>query len=134
MGFLKDLRSLSTMSNEMRAQTDTKAVTANALAQMQTMNQHLSALTDHAAQAATVAADGVMGTATITAARQTGSFVNHAPVVELELLVTVPGKAPVPVSRRELVPMLSLGKAQVGNQVQVKVSASDPTALFVVWG
>lgn len=133
MGFFKDVRALSKMGKEAQANMDVAAMNANAMAQMSAMNEQMSAMAGQATQAAAIT-DGVAAIASVTAVRNTGSLVNFSPVLELDLLVMVPGRPPVPVTRRELVPQHLLARAQVGAQLPVTVSASDPTAILINWG
>lgn len=130
MGMFKDMRKLSKMGKEMQQSTDVAAMNANAMAQMAAVSNQMATM---GAQANAVAADGIDATASITGVRNTGSVVNFSPVLELDLLVMVPGRPPVPVTRRELVPQHLLAKAQVGAQLAVRVSASDPTAMVITW-
>src|ERR671910_246799 len=59
-------------------------------------------------------AGGLMGTATVTAITETGTVMNNAPVVELDLQVTVGGGEPYPVKHRQLIANAQLPSFQPG--------------------
>ncbi len=77
------------------------------------------------------AAGGLMGTASVTAIRDTGTMINNAPVCELDLMVTVPGKEPYPVTHRQLLAHSALASFQPGASFSVRVDAGDPTKLVI---
>src|SRR5205823_9934958 len=52
--------------------------------------------------------NGIAGNATVTAISDTGTMVNNAPVMELDLQVTVPGKEPYQVKHRQLVALSAI--------------------------
>ncbi len=125
MGFFKDVKTLKEMGREELHKVDMKATMANGMAQMQAMN-------DMAASSA-LAVNGVEATASITAVRQTGSQINFAPVVELDLLIFGPAGAPYPVTRRETVQQIYLARAQPGQLLKVKVDPNDNTVVRIDW-
>lgn len=77
------------------------------------------------------AAGGVMGTADITAIRDTGTMINDAPVCELDLMVTVPGREPYAVTHRQLLAHSAIPRFQPGASFSVRVDANDPTKLVI---
>ena len=101
MGFFKDLRSVP---NQMQAR-EQKA-------------QHLSV-------------NGRAGTATITALRQTGTFVNENPEVEMDLQVSVDGMAPYEATHRQIIAVIAAPQFQPGSTVPVRVDPADPSSLIV---
>jgi hypothetical protein len=76
---------------------------------------------------------GTPGVATITGLTQTGLFVNENPQVELQLQVQVPGHPPYPVTRKEIVPLILLGRLNNGQPLAVKVDPADPNDVIVDW-
>ena len=90
------------------------------------MNQQSAAST-------AVAADGVDGTATVMAATQTGALVNFNPAVQIELLVTVPGGPPYPVSLQTVVQQIHLARVQPGATLPVRVARADRTLVQIDW-
>lgn len=76
-------------------------------------------------------AGGLMGTATVTGLTETGTMVNNAPVVELDLSVTVGGGEPYPVKHRQLIAYSALPNFQPGKTFSVRVDQNDPTKLII---
>jgi hypothetical protein len=81
--------------------------------------------------AAALYSGGIAGSATIDSVADTGVFVNEAPVLELSMTVTVPGRPPYPVKHRQLVSHAALARFQPGSMHAVKVSAQDPNQLML---
>ena len=133
MGFFKDLRTVQKQAKEMtpqeyrgmgglmRMSKDGMAQTSDAMGQMQADAQ----------KAQHLATNGRSGTATITALRQTGMFVNENPQVEMDLEVNVEGMAPYSATHRQVVAMMAAPQFQPGATVPVKVDPADPTSLIV---
>ena len=87
-----------------------------------------------AADADRIAITGLAGTASITGLTQTGMTLNNQPQVEMELLVSVPGRAPYQARRKEFVPLILLGRLSSGLPLPVKVDPADPQRLIIDWG
>jgi hypothetical protein len=78
-------------------------------------------------------ASGIDGSATITNAATTGWSINKdGRIVRLTLQVSVPGRSPYTVTKRELVAVWSLGTL-VGQILPVKVDPDAPEKLELVW-
>ena len=93
------------------------------------MNQSgLSA--DPMANMATMAG-GLMDTATVTGLTETGTVMNNAPVVELDLQVTVGGGEPYQVKHRQLIAYSAMPNFQPGKSFSVRVDQNDPTKLII---
>jgi hypothetical protein len=78
-----------------------------------------------------ISAMGVAGTGQIMGLRQTGVLVNGQPQVELDLLVTVPGRTPYRVKAREIVPLIMLNRLQ--GTLPVRVDPARPETVVVQW-
>jgi hypothetical protein len=76
-------------------------------------------------------ASGIAGSATVNALSDTGTMLNNAPVMELDLTVTVPGREPYPVKHRQLVSFAALGNFQPGKTFPVHVDQQDPSKLVI---
>jgi hypothetical protein len=76
-------------------------------------------------------AGGIAGSAAIDSVADTGMFVNEAPVLELSMTVTIPGRPPYPVKHRQLVSHAALARFQPGSVLPVKVSPQDPNQLMI---
>lgn len=74
---------------------------------------------------------GTPGTAVVNAINDTGTHVNMAPVCELDLTVTVPGKEPYAVKHRQLIAHAALARFQPGATFSVRVDANDPSKLVI---
>jgi hypothetical protein len=75
--------------------------------------------------------NGRPGTATITALRRTGTFVNENPEVEMDLEVTVDGMTPYAATHRQVIAVIASPQFQPGSIVPVKVDPGEPTSLIV---
>jgi hypothetical protein len=75
--------------------------------------------------------NGRSGTATITALRRTGTFVNENPEIEMDLQVSVDGMAPYPATCRQVFATLAAPRYHPGATVPVKVDPSEPTSLIL---
>ncbi|WP_229404513.1 MULTISPECIES: hypothetical protein [Micromonospora] len=130
MGFLSSLRDLRRQADEIDRTYDPGAQLRQGLAAMQQMRQQL------AGQQATahLATTGTPATATIVGLRQTGGYVNHAPLVEIRLMVTPADRPPFPATHTGLVPPVYLGQLRPGGTVAVRYSPADPNSVAVVWG
>ena len=76
-------------------------------------------------------ATGLAGNATVTAISDTGTMVNNAPVMELDLTVNVPGREPYQVKHRQLVAFAAMGNFQPGKVFPVHVDQQDPTKIVI---
>jgi hypothetical protein len=76
---------------------------------------------------------GVPGQAQIVAMAQTNMMVNRQPVVELQLQVTTPQHGTYAVTKREVVPLIMLGRLTQGQPLAVKVDPGNPQNLVIVW-
>ena len=94
------------------------------------MQQSAAGMADPAAFQNTYMA-GAAGTAIVNAIHDTGTQINMAPVCELDLTVTVPGKEPYAVKHRQLIAHSALGRFQPGATFSVRVDANDPSKLVI---
>lgn len=133
MGFLKDARNLAKQGKEMlppehrgiaggfRAMKDGVAQMSETMGDMQAL----------AAKAQRLNQVGRIGTATVTALRDTGVTINEDPEVELDLLVTLEGVEPYAVTHRQVIYRLAVAGFQPGATVPVKVDPQDLQSLIV---
>jgi hypothetical protein len=128
MGFFKDVRTLTKQGREMQNTMDVKGSMANGMASMQAA----SAMMAQQTTAATLASTGVATTATVAAARPTGTQINLSPVVDIDLTVFRNG-VPVPMTHQEAVPQVYLARLQPGANLHVKFDPSNPAALWIDW-
>jgi hypothetical protein len=78
-----------------------------------------------------ISATGVAGTGQIMGLRQTGMTINDQPQVELDLLVTIPGRSPYRARVKEIVPLIMLNRLQ--GSLPVRVNPSEPDTVVVQW-
>ncbi|MEX2548285.1 MAG: hypothetical protein WD830_10935 [Chloroflexota bacterium] len=78
-------------------------------------------------------ATGVAGTAQIMGMTQTGMYLNEQPQIDLNLLVTVPGRPPYTANHKSFVPFILLGRLTSGQPLPVKVDPVDPQKIVVDW-
>ncbi len=81
--------------------------------------------------AAALYGSGLAGSATIDAVSDTGMFVNQAPVLALDMTVTIPGREPYRTTHKQLVSHAALARFQPGAVMPVRVSADDPNQLMI---
>ncbi len=134
MGVFKDLRTLSAQGKEMRNNAPAmKDKMADMSSKMTQANAMMAGMAQAGAQSGAAIANGVAATATIISTRQTGALVNFNPVVDLEMLVILPGGVPMPVARRETVQQVHLGRCQPGLQLNVKIDPTNADSLWIDW-
>lgn len=138
MGLFKSLRELSSVSNELqRDLPPMEDRVAGAMVAMQESQALLGALTEASSVELELRAGGLRATAVVTAVSAGIGVVNMANVVEVQLVVQVPGRPPTPATVRAAVPMHLQHKVTPGAQVPVLVSqdasqvAIDSMALSV---
>jgi len=78
-----------------------------------------------------ISATGVAGTGQIMGLGQTGVTVNDQPQVELDLLVTIPGRSPYRAKVKEIVPLITLNRLQ--GTLPVRVDPAEPDTVVVQW-
>jgi hypothetical protein len=76
-------------------------------------------------------AAGIPGTATVKGLADTGTTLNNAPVMDIQLTVQVPGREPYDVTHRQLVSFAALGNFQPGKTFPVHVDQQDPSKIVI---
>jgi hypothetical protein len=78
---------------------------------------------------------GIAGTATVLSMRDTGTTINRVnAVVELGLLVALPGRAPYQARLETMIGRMNWGSVQPGTQLAVRVDPTDATRIAIDWG
>ncbi|MDW5595297.1 DUF3592 domain-containing protein [Conexibacter stalactiti] len=137
MGFFKDIRQLKQSAEELQdqLQPDRPRGLSGQFKQMGSMvqdaNDSLSALSRQQADAQRLMATGLIGQATVQALRDTGMTINENPQVEFDLLVSVDGRDPYPVTHRQVVSRLVISNFQPGASIPVRVDPADPTRVLI---
>ena len=131
MVFFKSLNTLNKQAKEIdRAAGPMDQRLGNAMAQMQQAQQFMAQQT--AASAAVADPNTVVGEAQIIAVRDTGARVNMNPSLQFDLLVTLPGQPPYPVSTGAVVSMGDLGRLTTGAVVSCRVNPATPELVHLV--
>lgn len=133
MGFLKDARNLAKQGKEMLP-PEHRGVAGGFRAMkdgMAQMSETMGDMQATAAKAQRLNQVGRIGTATVTALRDTGVTINEDPEVELDLLVTLEGVEPYAVTHRQVIYRLAVAGFQPGATVPVKVDPQDLQSLIV---
>jgi hypothetical protein len=133
MGFLKDIRNLQKQAEAMtppehrgigggfRAMRDGVAQANQVLGDLQAEGQK----TQH------LMANGRVGSATITALRDTGMTVNDNPTVEFDLSVSLEGSEPYAITHRQTISRIAIPSFQPGATIPVRVDPADRTSLMI---
>ncbi len=96
-----------------------------------TSDERLNDPTRRQADAQRLMATGLVGQATVEALRDTGMTINGNPHVEFELLVSVDGADPYPVTHRQAVSRLVISNFQPGASIPVRVDPADRTRVLI---
>lgn len=133
MGFFKSMRELKKQADEIqRTAPPIEQRLGDAMASMQQANAFLAQQT--AAAQAAVDPAAVAGEAQVVAVRDTGTRVNFDPAFDLDLLVTLPGQPPYPVTTRAVVSTANIGRLTPGANVKVRVNPATPTTVHLDFG
>lgn len=133
MGFFKDLKNVKKQADAMtpaeyKGLGGSMRMARDGMAQM---SQTLDGVAGYQQKVMHLTQVGVPGTATITAIRQTGTFVNENPECDLDLQVTVGGGAPYAATVRQTLAMVAIPHFQPGKEVPVKVDPQDPQSMII---
>ena len=128
MGMFGDYR---TLQKQTKAMSKTHDVTTD-FATMQSKLEALNA-TLTATASSTALLYGASGTATILAMRAGRTMLNFESVCELDLLVVLPGRPPIPVTTTATVASAYLQRAVPGSIVSVRMMENDPTDVYIDW-
>lgn len=128
MGMFSDYKSIKKQSKELSRNHDVKASMGNMQAQLEALNASMAPV----AQGRAIQ-EGTVCTATVTGIQRTGAMINFEPACELSLLLMLPGRPPLPVTRTEIVPSLYAARALPGQTLTVRVMESDVQDLYIDW-
>jgi len=71
------------------------------------------------------------GNATVQSVSDAGMQINGAPVMDLNVLVTVAGQAPYPVTHRQVIALSQIPHFQPGASFPVRVDQADPSKIVI---
>jgi hypothetical protein len=125
VGFFKSLHRLTKQAEEIdRAAGPMDQRLDAAMAQLQQAQAFMAQQTASAGAAVDPAA--VAGDGQVVAVRDTGARLNMDPALDVDLLVTLPGQPPYPVTTRAVVSLAHLGRVQPGATLPVRVNPATP--------
>ena len=131
MGIFKSYGDLKTMTKEIADSRPPGSASERALERVQAANAQIAEMAARATAPPMQAAhphDGTGATATITGLKDTGQQINHQPIVDIDTVVLVPGRAPFPATHREVVPLHLLARFQVGATMGIRIGNSPADA------
>ena len=133
MGFLKDISNLQKQAKAMtppehRGAAGGFRAMRDGVAQA---NDVLGSLAADSQKAQHLMVNGRVGSATITAIRDTGMTINDNPTVELDLSVTLDDAAPYAVTHRQTISRIAIPSFQPGTTVPVRVDPANHSSLLI---
>lgn len=130
MGFIKDLRSISKQSKELGARSDPGA----SFREMNERLQHLNgAMQQTTATLTAPPADARAGHVTVVSVGRRSGTMNGDPAIVLSVLVSEPGRPPVPATAMVVVPLPHVHRVQPGAVIPAHLDAADPIAFALDW-
>ncbi len=76
---------------------------------------------------------GIVGTAQVLAVGPSSGMVNNDPILPVDLLITMPGRPPRPVSESVVVPAQQVPRLVPGAMLPITVSLSHPAVVTINW-
>jgi len=141
MGLISSYFKVMKLTDEMEKKSDVKGDLARMQAGMNGANQALATMTAQrqAAEQSLTAGpvDGEVGrveaAATVTQFAPTGMMIAGRTVIELQLLVTLPGGIPLPVAHSAALDMGQIPRLVPGGRIAVTLDPVDPASLRIDW-
>lgn len=131
MGMFKSYVDLKAMTKEIADSRPPGSASERALERFQAANAQMAEMAARATAAPASAGqlhDGTGATATITGIRDTGQQINQQPIVDIDTVVLVRGRAPFPATHREVVPLHLLARFQVGATIGIRIGDAPADA------
>ena len=132
MPFFSDLATLTRQANAAYDRMDVGASLAAAQQSMAPASRVMAATV--VAHDPALEADRVRATATVSDARQLPMMFGMNAVVELHLIVSLPGGIPMPATRTEQLSPLHLARVAPGAELVVSLVPGRPDTLRLEWG
>lgn len=141
MGVFASYFKVMKLTNEMEKNSDVKGDLARMQAKMNGANQTLATMAAQRQSAEQSLADrpvdGEVGrvdaAATITQFAPTGMVIAGRPVIELQLIVTLPGGIPLPVAHSTAIEIGQASRLVPGARIAVTLDPADPASLRIDW-
>jgi len=145
MGLFASYVKVMKLTNEMEKNSDVKGDLARMQAGMNGANQTLATMTAQRQAAERAAIDGpvdgpvdgrfdrIEAAATVTEFVPTGMVIAGRPVIELQLVVVLPGGIPLPVAHSTAIDPAQASRLVPGARIVVTLDPSDPASLRIDW-
>ncbi|KJC64951.1 hypothetical protein TZ00_04855 [Agreia bicolorata] len=141
MGLISNYFKVMKLTEEMEKKSDVKGDLARMQAGMNGANQTLATMAAQRQSAEQSLAagpiDGEVGrvdaAATITQFAPTGVMISGRTVIELQLLVSLPGGIPLPVAHSAALDMGQIPRLVPGARIAVTLNPADPASLRIDW-
>lgn len=127
MGMFKDIRKLQKQAKEIDKTWDPAAQMREGMQRMQAAQSAIAQQT----VAVQLGANGERADAQVLAARDTGTRLDHQPMLDVDVLVTRAGQPPYPVTVRQTVSVANVGRLVPGASIPVMVDPADPTTVML---
>lgn len=149
MGVFASYFKVMKLTNEMEKNSDVKGDLARMQAGMNGANQTLATMTAQRRSAERAAVDGpvdgpvdgrvdgraerIEAAATVTQFVPTGMVIAGRPVIELNLVVVLPGGIPLPVAHSTAIDPAQASRLVPGARIVVTLDPADPASLRIDW-
>ena len=145
MGLFASYVKVMKLTNEMEKNSDVKGDLARMQAGMNGANQTLATMTAQRQAAERAAIDGpvdgpvdgrldrIEAAATVTEFVPTGMVIAGRPVIELQLVVVLPGGIPLPVAHSTAIDPAQASRLVPGARIVVTLDPSDLASLRIDW-
>lgn len=145
MGVFASYFKVMKLTNEMEKNSDVKGDLARMQAGMNGANQALATMTAQRRSAERAAVDGPVDgpvdgrvdrievAATVTQFVPTGMVIAGRPVIELNLVVLLPGGIPLPVAHSTAIDPAQASRLVPGARIVVTLDPADPASLRIDW-
>jgi len=145
MGVFASYFKVMKLTKEMEKNSDVKGDLARMQAGMNGANQTLATMTAQRRSAERAAVDGpldgpvdgrverIEAAATVTQFVPTGMLIAGRPVIELNLVVVLPGGIPLPVAHSTAIDPAQASRLVPGARIVVTLDPSDPASLRIDW-
>lgn len=132
MGLFKDMKKMKKAAKDYQETTGYERLSMSEA--MQQGTDMINQMNELQQKAARLHAEGVPGTATITAVRDPQQQVNQQPVLEIDLEISGASINPMPQTVSQPIPNHMVSRFQPGAEVPVLVDRSDATQWVFNWG
>jgi hypothetical protein len=127
MGLFKEMRNFQKQADAMTGGAKRPSLTGA----LRDANATMGDLQAQQQKAYRLNAEGIPGTGTIVAVRDTGMTINDNPELELDIAVSVGGRDPYQVTHRQVIARIAMAGFQPGAEVPLKVDPADASSVLI---